>query len=184
MEVRCGYCGAQIDLQAAAFASGSPAQVHCWMCSRTSEVEKPADGPPEGTIVVKPVAARDRPFVEARLDESFTSQTKSLSLPKDAAIAVCVTAGPAKGLECELTRPLVTIGRRGGGADIEIDDAEISRLHCSVEVKRDVVLLHDLRSTNGTYVGERRILSARLENQSEFRIGSSILRVRLQVNRA
>ena len=59
--------------------------------------------------------------------------------------------------------PLATIGRLGGGADIEIDDRQVSRLHCALEVKDSSVLLRDLRSTNGTYVADQRVLSAKLE---------------------
>ena len=78
----------------------------------------------------------------------------------------------------ELSRPLMTIGRSGGGADIEIEDPEVSAIHCAVEVRRDAILLHDLRSRNGTYVDNARVFAARLEQMSTFRIGSSILRVK------
>jgi pSer/pThr/pTyr-binding forkhead associated (FHA) protein len=73
--------------------------------------------------------------------------------------------------------PLVTLGRLRGGADIEIDDPQVSRLHCAIEVKGDHVFLRDLRSTNGTYVAGRRVLAAKLDDSAEFRIGSSALRV-------
>jgi pSer/pThr/pTyr-binding forkhead associated (FHA) protein len=76
-----------------------------------------------------------------------------------------------------MTHPLLTIGRLGGGADMEIDDQQVSRLHCAIEVKTDAVFLRDLRSTNGTFLDEKRILSAFLEHKSEFRIGVSTLRV-------
>ena len=80
--------------------------------------------------------------------------------------------GPSSGFQRDLTMPLVTIGRLRGGADIEIDDLQVSRLHCAIEVKNDAVFLRDLRSTNGTYVAGRRILSARLDpppsSASEF----------------
>jgi pSer/pThr/pTyr-binding forkhead associated (FHA) protein len=83
----------------------------------------------------------------------------------------------------ELSRPLLTIGRLGGGADMEIDDPEISRLHCAVEVRRDAILLHDLRSTNGTYLGGSRVFAARLDESSKFRVGSSFLQVRIQARK-
>jgi hypothetical protein len=50
-------------------------------------------------------------------------------------------------------------------------------LACAVEVRRDAILLHDLRSTNGTYLGDSRVFAARLEDMSEFRIGTSLLQV-------
>jgi pSer/pThr/pTyr-binding forkhead associated (FHA) protein len=34
-------------------------------------------------------------------------------------------------------------------------------------------VLHDLNSTNGTFVDEQKITSVTLENHSEFRIGST-----------
>jgi pSer/pThr/pTyr-binding forkhead associated (FHA) protein len=74
----------------------------------------------------------------------------------------------------------MTIGRLGGGANIEIDDPEVSRLHCAVEVRRDAILLHDLRSKNGTYLGDSRVFAARLDESSKFRIGSSLLQVSIQ----
>jgi pSer/pThr/pTyr-binding forkhead associated (FHA) protein len=77
----------------------------------------------------------------------------------------------------------MTIGRAGGKADIQIDDPEVSRLHCSVEVRGNAILLHDLRSTNGTFVGHSRVVSARLRKMSQFRIGSSYLRIDILPNR-
>jgi pSer/pThr/pTyr-binding forkhead associated (FHA) protein len=50
-------------------------------------------------------------------------------------------------------------------------------LHCAVEVRRDVILLHDLRSTNGTYLDNSPVFAARLEEMSRFRIGSSLLQM-------
>jgi pSer/pThr/pTyr-binding forkhead associated (FHA) protein len=90
-----------------------------------------------------------------------------------------VVAGISKGLEFELSRPLMTIGRMGGDADIQIEDPEVSRLHCSVEVRGEAILLHDLHSTNGTFLGNSRVLSARLKKMSRIRIGSSYLQIEI-----
>jgi pSer/pThr/pTyr-binding forkhead associated (FHA) protein len=38
-----------------------------------------------------------------------------------------------------------------------------------------VILLRDLKSTNGTYVNEQRITAVPIEHQSEFRVGSTTL---------
>ena len=71
----------------------------------------------------------------------------------------------------------MTIGRVGGKADIQIDDPEVSRLHCAVEVRGDTILLSDLGSTNGTFVDNSRVLAARLNKMSQFRVGSSYLEI-------
>jgi pSer/pThr/pTyr-binding forkhead associated (FHA) protein len=117
---------------------------------------------------------------DSRLEDALNSQTASLTLPQSKTIKIFVITGSSQGMERELSRPLMTIGRLGGGADMEIDDPEVSRLHCVVEVRRDTILLRDLRSTNGTYLGDSRVFAARLDEMSRFRIGSSLLQVSIQ----
>jgi pSer/pThr/pTyr-binding forkhead associated (FHA) protein len=90
-----------------------------------------------------------------------------------------VVAGLSRGMEFELSRPLMTIGRLGGDADIQINDPEVSRLHCSIEVRGDAIVLHDLQSKNGTFVEESQVLAARLSGMSQFRIGTSSLQVEI-----
>jgi hypothetical protein len=128
------------------------------------------------TIAVSSAKPHER-SKDARLAGARDSRTSSLTLPQDKTIKISVMTGPSQGKDYDLLRPLVTLGRLGGGADIEIDDAEVSRVHCAVEVRRDSILLHDMRSTNGTFLGETRVFSARLEEMSTFRIGSTLLRV-------
>jgi len=47
-------------------------------------------------------------------------------------------------------------------------------------VKNDAVYLRDLRSTNGTYVAEKRVLATQIDDSTEFRIGTSTLRVSIR----
>lgn len=131
-------------------------------------------GPGPPTIAVSSPHDRAR---GSRLDGTLNPETTSLSLPQGTTIKISVLTGSSQGIECQLSRPLVTIGRLGGGADIEIDDPEVSKLHCVVEARRDVILLRDLGSTNGTYLGNSSVFAARLEEMSKFRIGSSLLQV-------
>jgi S-DNA-T family DNA segregation ATPase FtsK/SpoIIIE len=112
-----------------------------------------------------------------RPNDSLSQQSATLDLPSDKLITISVVAGTSLATERQMTQPLLTIGRLGGGADYEIDDPQVSRLHCAIEVKTDAVFLRDLRSTNGTYLDEKRILSACLGHKFEFRIGASVLRV-------
>jgi hypothetical protein len=179
MRIRCPNCGTQVQLDGEEFAN-RPTQVICWMCLWSivpgSPPTEPNTEPSPPTIAVSSSAMHERSGAP-RLDSALASQTASLRLPQGETIKISVITGSSQGLECELSRPLVTVGRLGGGADIEIDDPEVSRLHCSVEVKHDVILLRDLHSTNGTYLGETRIVAARLEHMSRFRIGLSLLQL-------
>jgi pSer/pThr/pTyr-binding forkhead associated (FHA) protein len=96
-----------------------------------------------------------------------------LCLPAGKAIALSVIAGPAKGLVYPVQKPRVVMGR--ADADIIINDKEISRWHCAIEIKNDVIRLRDLESTNGTFFGDERVRVAELKHLSEFRIGASVV---------
>ncbi|GAC1663718.1 MAG: hypothetical protein NVS9B4_18760 [Candidatus Acidiferrum sp.] len=100
-----------------------------------------------------------------------------LALPKDKIITVSVIAGPSKGLAKPLVKPHISIGRVGGGAEIEIDDGQLSDLHCAIGVKDEMIRLCDLDSHCGTYFKNERVWFATLEHLSEFRVGSSLLLV-------
>ena len=174
MRVRCPNCGAKLILDPAEFDAGPPQQVKCWMCTRTVILDSSSGGAGAPTIVGTQSKAKS---YGSRVEGDLNRETTTLSLPRDTVINISVVAGLSQGIKYELSRPLLTIGRLGGGADIQIDDSEVSRLHCSVEAKRDAIVLRDLHSSNGTYLGDSPIFAAQLENMSQFRIGSSVLQV-------
>jgi predicted Zn finger-like uncharacterized protein len=177
MRVRCAHCTAQIEVDDAEAAGRRMIQVRCWMCAQSSIIDLVPRDSGSSTIITDPLTDDERPFSGTRLGESPTNRSVSLDLPEGKSITVSVIEGGSKGLERNLTMPLATLGRLGGGADIELDDRQVSRLHCALEVKENSVFLRDLRSTNGTYVADQRVLSAKLELPSDFRIGGTTLRV-------
>jgi pSer/pThr/pTyr-binding forkhead associated (FHA) protein len=156
------------------------AQIRCWMCAQSSVVDLVPPDLKSSTIATDALAPQDRPSAATRLEQSDSARVATLDLPPGKSIAISVVAGPSQGLERGLTMPLVTIGRLRGGADFELDDQMISRLHCAVEVKNDAVYLRDLRSTNGTYVADKRVLATQIDDATEFRIGTSTLRVSIR----
>ena len=72
-----------------------------------------------------------------------------------------------------------TIGRAGGGADLELNDNRVSRLHVTVTRAGSGVVLLD-SSTNGTFVEGRRVQSATAEDGDVVRVGESFLLVRAE----
>jgi FHA domain-containing protein len=90
-----------------------------------------------------------------------------------------VVASPvlADGEEYELDSAPLTIGR-GGQNDVAIDQDEFaSARHVRVEPRRDGVWVHDLGSTNGTYVNGVRIDRPRkLVDGDVVRVGETELR--------
>ena len=109
--------------------------------------------------------------------------TTAFELPKDKTITISVIAGPSKGMTHQIHKPRISIGGAGGGADIEIDDPMLSRVHCALRVSHGSIRLCDLDSTSGTYVHDELVQAAELGHLSEFRVGSSLLLVTIIAKR-
>lgn len=150
-------------------------QFRCSKCGKTTVVEVKKS--PDSTVVISPLPSF------ARADAS-TSNLKlppaddGLKLPLNGVFVLAITSGPAAGEVFRLTKSRVVIGRKG--ADIPLNDTEISRHHCLLEVRDKYINLKDLDSTNGTFFDEERVRAAMLQDGSEFRIGESTIRVSLQ----
>jgi HAMP domain-containing protein len=72
----------------------------------------------------------------------------------------------------------LTIGRGGENAIVLAGDDFASGQHARVEARRDSVWVHDLGSTNGTYVNGERIVGARrLAPGDVLRVGATDLRL-------
>jgi pSer/pThr/pTyr-binding forkhead associated (FHA) protein len=72
-----------------------------------------------------------------------------------------------------------TVGR-APRADFILDVALVSRLHCRLTAADDQLEVLDLKSTNGTYVNDKRVDQAKLSTGDKLRIG----RVEMTVERA
>lgn len=76
-------------------------------------------------------------------------------------------------------RPQGHVFGRSEDADIPIDDPYASEFHARLGVQDDKVIVHDLGSTNGTYVNGRRVTSPRSVVRGDtVQIGKTILEVR------
>src|SRR5215472_2379424 len=178
------------------------------MQSRRSDSES-RDGPRDRDVASRPMRygwstldVASVPLVAAALEQALSrtqepinaalvlnanvpvaSRTAAFELPKDKTITISVVAGPSKGVTHQFHRPRISIGRAGGGADIEIDDSKVSRLHCALGVSHGSIRLCDLGSTNGTYVNDKLVEVAELGHLSEFRVGSSVLLITIITKR-
>jgi len=71
-------------------------------------------------------------------------------------LELTVIGGPSAGLAVPLNEGRVVVGR-GSTAQLRLDDDELSRAHLALHVTEIAVDVEDLGSTNGTWIGGRRI---------------------------
>jgi pSer/pThr/pTyr-binding forkhead associated (FHA) protein len=129
---------------------------------------------PDQTVVISPLPS----FARATATSSnlkLPPIDEGMRLPQKANVVLSIVSGPEKGKVHKLTKPRVVLGRQG--SDIPLNDAEISRYHCVLEVRETYINLKDMDSTNGTFFDEERVRAAILQNGAEFRIGTSLIRV-------
>jgi pSer/pThr/pTyr-binding forkhead associated (FHA) protein len=104
-----------------------------------------------------------------QLDRSTVAKKIGSITPKKACFVVM--GGMDVGRVIDLEEPVITIGRDAQCAVVLQDDG-VSRFH--VEVRReatDSVIVRDLGSTNGTFIGGKRIVEAKLRDGTKILIG-------------
>jgi hypothetical protein len=172
MQTSCIHCGTEHLLKDGQFGGHSKVQFKCSKCGKTTivEIKRRVDS----TVVMSPLPSF------ARADASSSNvqlppPDPGIRLPEKAKVVLNILTGPSKGESHILSKPRVVLGRKG--ADIPLNDPEISRFHCVLEVRETYINLKDMDSTNGTFYDEERVRAAMLQDGSEFRIGTSRIRV-------
>ncbi len=146
-------------------------QFRCARCLQATVVETNAS---DRTQVLLPRPSFARSASGRSPAALLGADSRNLRLPEGKTISLSVISGPARGAVHALEKPLVVLGRV---ADISVQDPQISRWHCAVEVQDEMVRLRDLDSSNGTYIGDERIRAAELHHLSEFRLGACVFLV-------
>lgn len=169
MRDACPNCGALFEGEA--LAPGKATRT-CTSCGHVVVVGAPraqaADDEPHTAPFLEPAREGDLPT-------SIGAAGQLLRLPAGKRVAVAVLSGGRKGEAVALTQPRLTLGRAGGGADLELPDDDVSRAHAAVECHALRIVLRDLGSRNGTFVGSERISQREVEDRTEFRIGATTL---------
>ncbi len=89
----------------------------------------------------------------------------------------CLTimSGPHVGRMITLEQGDVTVGR-GRDCDLRISDEKVSRQHAEFRWADDQVLVEDLQSSNGTFVGGNRVFGERyLRDGDKVALGNSVM---------
>jgi predicted Zn finger-like uncharacterized protein len=185
MIIECTSCHARYQYNEDRFERKPSKKIKCAKCGTVFEIHNPA-------FAEKPAstATQDRPYAGdmtfARREETKpkveepaeqkrdTSRVAGPQMPAGKRLSLAVINGPDAGSVYRIEKPRITIGRTG--ADLALNDSEISRNHAAVEIRDTQYLLEDLKSTNGTLVDGEKILGpTELQNHSEFQVGGSTL---------
>jgi hypothetical protein len=168
MLVTCPSCSHGFDIIEVTL--GVKATVVCPACARVVVIRSAETHTADATVPFDPGTMAT---VEEATD--LAGGRFTLAFPKGKRVSLAALSGPRKGQAIPFKMPRLLIGRAGGGggADLELDDPDVSRKHATVECHGNRVVLRDLASTNGTFVGEARIESRELRDGDEFRVGTS-----------
>lgn len=162
MIIECPQCKSKYRLDPNQFAGKPQLQVRCTRCHQTFPVQAPTAGSPAQPSTA-PLGIQEATLV--------SQAGTGLSLPPGKRLSLSVNSGKDKGKVHQITKARMVLGR--AGTDIEVDDSEVSRQHAALEVHGARILLVDLGSTNGTFVGGQRIEASEIEHLGEFRIGGT-----------
>jgi len=111
-------------------------------------------------------------WVELRFDSiHLQPQREFPSVP-----SLFVTQGQNRGTRFDLTSQEggLSIGREAGNF-IQLDDHEVSRRHAEIRRVGDTFFVGDLKSSNGTWLNNRKIERAELASSDQIQVGRTIL---------
>jgi hypothetical protein len=133
------------------------------------------------TPVPEPEPAEEGPYsqtVLARMNISEDVLERTMILRERPVLAV--TAGPATGRSFELSTVSTTSLGRARANDIVLPDVSVSSQHCRIRPEDGALVLHDLKSTNGTYVNDRRVTRHTLADGDVVKLGETAMLFRTE----
>jgi FHA domain/von Willebrand factor type A domain len=136
----------------------------------------PASGKDDATLAAEVPAT-----VVARMSLGEETVERTLFLRERPLLEV--TAGPGKGRVFPLSSESATSVGRARANDIALEDDAVSGQHFRVRPEEGGFVLHDLGSTNGTRVNERRVSRHGLQDGDVIRIGDTSLRFKIAQGR-
>jgi len=94
-----------------------------------------------------------------------------------------ITRGPGIGQVFDLGNQAATSIGRAKANEVVVDDVSVSSEHCRIRPEDGHYVLHDLKSTNGTFVNERRVARHVLTEGDVVKIGETSLLFRTDLKR-
>jgi hypothetical protein len=94
-----------------------------------------------------------------------------------------ITRGPGTGQVFDVRNQAATSIGRAKANEVVIDDVSVSSEHCRIRPEDGHFVLHDLKSTNGTFVNERRVTRHVLVEGDILKIGETSLLFKTDLKR-
>ncbi len=91
-------------------------------------------------------------------------------------VDLVVIDGPSRGARVRVAGSRARIGSADGN-DLRLADRSVSRAHCELEVRADVITVRDNGSTNGTFASDIRVRDADVMPGTVIRCGGSAFRI-------
>jgi diguanylate cyclase (GGDEF)-like protein len=115
-------------------------------------------------------------MVEKTTDTWISTPKKLYSAAREACLVHIYPTGPTMGCRYPLSDHLLVIGR-GEDCDIKLTDHSVSRRHARIDQVNDGFYVSDQNSTNGTFVNDKQIDTARLLRDGDYlRVGNCLYR--------
>lgn len=117
------------------------------------------------------------PTVIARMDTTGEYLEKTITLSERPVLIV--RGGPRNGQLYILNKETTTAMGRARANDIVLEDVAVSSQHCRIRYDGRGFVLHDLKSTNGTFVNDHRVTQQALKTGDVIKLGESELLFKL-----
>ncbi len=160
-----GYYRSAQDAGSYTVASPYPATYQLPSTEQQYDPPPPMTPPP---TVAPPITTADIP----KSGSPPLDRTRQMNEPSRAVAWLVMRDGPRKGKGYPLDSGETLIGRDGQRCQIVLDHESISGQHAKVRTEHGAFWLHDLASTNGTYLNKQRIQRQRLEDGDEVHFGA------------
>jgi hypothetical protein len=172
---RCEKCRRPLAdrLSECAFCSRDPATAPPPFRARSAAPAKDRPGNPD---TAPTILARVGPSTEEYLEKTIVLRERPV---------LSVTRGPGMGLVHEVkTSAPTSLGRAKVNDVVLNEDVAVSSEHCRIRPEEGKFVLHDLKSTNGTFVNDRRVTRHPLAEGDTIQVGETYLQFRMEHRRS
>jgi pSer/pThr/pTyr-binding forkhead associated (FHA) protein len=127
------------------------------------------------------LADRPAPTLLEKMSSTEEYLEKTVTLRERPVLTI--TRGPGTGQVFDLRNQAATSIGRAKANEVVIDDVSVSSEHCRIRPEDGHFVLHDLKSTNGTFVNERRVTRHVLVEGDILKIGETSLLFKTDLKR-